>query len=95
MRSARSALTNIPEDRSASIIRILLYTAARPGRQQYTVIAMRTYKFQGLCLDMSIQLQAVIIGRGWNERKMRADKKEEMKTRKNGQQQVEFRGRAL
>jgi hypothetical protein len=26
---------------------------------------------------------------------MRADKKEEMKTRKNGQQQVEFRGRAL
>ena len=56
---------------------------------------MRTYKFRGLCLDMSIQLQAVIIGRGWNERKMRADKKEEMKTRKNGQQQVEFRGRAL
>jgi hypothetical protein len=41
---------------------------------------------------MSIQLQAVIIGRGWNERKMWADKKEEMKTRKNGQQQVEFRG---
>jgi hypothetical protein len=26
---------------------------------------------------------------------MRADKKEEMKTRKNGQQQVEFRGTAL
>ena len=37
---------------------------------------MRTYKFRGLCLDMSIQLQAVIIGRGWNERKMKADKKE-------------------
>jgi predicted aminopeptidase len=88
-------LTKIPEDRSASVIRLLLYTASRPGRQQYTVTAMRTYKFQGLCLDMSIQLQAVIIGRGWNERKMRADKKEEMKTRKNGQQQVEFRGRAL
>lgn len=61
----------------------------------HRVTAMRTYKFRGLCLDMSIQLQAVIIGRGWNERKMRADKKEEMKTRKNGQQQVEFRGRAL
>ena len=61
----------------------------------HRVTAMRTYKFRGLCLDMSIQLQAVIIGRGWNERKMRADKKEEMKTRKNGQQQVEFRGRVL
>lgn len=46
-------------------------------------------------MDLSIQLQAVIIGRGWNERKMKADKKKEMKTRKNGQQQVEFRGRAL
>ena len=42
----------------------------------HRVTAMRTYKFRGLCLDMSIQLQAVIIGRGWNERKMKADKKE-------------------
>ena len=61
----------------------------------HRVTAMRTYKIRGLCLDMSIQLQAVIIGRGWNERKMRADRKEGMKTRKNGQQQVEFQGRAL